>query len=797
LLRRKCDPERLPFETTAELVDFEGELGQERAVGALHFGLGIRREGYHLFVMGPEGSGRHTLARRHIDDKARAEAPPSDWCYVFDFKQPSKPRALRLPTGSANGFRDAMERLVRDLHAAIPAAFETEEYRVQRRALDEELAERQEKAFEDVRQRAAGEDVVVLRTPRGFVFAPGKGGEVIEPQAFEALPEEERRRAGERIEALQEALEQVIRELPKWRRETQQKVRDLNRSVTRAAVGTLIDELRAAHAELPDVVAYLDEVRLDVLDNADQFQSKESEAPMLLGWPVGRGDGSEAVLRRYRVNVLVDNGRSKGAPVVYEDLPTHDELVGRIDHVAQMGTLVTDFTLIKAGALHRANGGYLILDAARLLAQPFSWEALKRALRSREIRTESLGQVLSLVSTLSLQPEPIPLDVKVVLVGERVLFYLLHTYDPEFAKLFKVTVDLSTELEREADTDLVYARMLAGIVRREGLRPFTRDAVARVIERAARICGDAQRLSLQLRPVGDLLREADLWAGSAGRSVVELADVQHAIDEQEHRADRVRQRLHQEVLRGTQLISTTGAAVGQVNGISVVQLPGFGFGHPNRITARVRMGVGKLVDIEREVELGGPVHSKGVLILGGFLAGRYAPGIPLALAATLVFEQSYGGVEGDSASSAELCALLSSLADAPIRQGFAVTGSVNQLGEVQAVGGVNEKIEGFYAICRARGLTGEQGVLIPAANVQHLMLSQDVIQSVAEGRFQIHAVSHVDQGLELLTGLSAGTRDATGAFPHGSLNQRVERRLIEFAEQARAFRTASREDPRL
>ena len=455
--------------------------------------------------------------------------------------------------------------------------------------------------------------------------------------------------------------------------------------------------------------------------------------------------------------------------------------------MAQLGALVTDFNLIKAGALHRANGGYLILDARKVLLQPFAWEELKRALSSEEIRIEVLGQTLSLISTVSLEPESIPLDVKVVLLGERLLYYTLSQLDPDFAELFKVAADFEDQMDRTPENHLLYARMIATMVRQEGLRPFDREAVARVIEQSARLAGDAERLSTHVRSIADLLREADYWAGEAQHSVVTAADVQRAIDAQVYRSDRVRERIQEEIQRGTILIDTQGAAVGQVNGLSVLTLGQFAFGRPSRITALVRLGRGEVIDIEREVALGGPIHSKGVLILSSYLGARYARDQPLSLSASLVFEQSYSGVEGDSASSAELYALLSALADLPIKQSLAVTGSVNQHGQVQAIGGVNEKIEGFFDICRAQGMNGEQGVLIPASNVKHLMLRPDVVEAVAAGHFHVYPVETIDQGIELLTGVPAGEPDETGAFPAGSVNQRVEARLRELAERRLAF----------
>ena len=785
-----CDPGQFGFETTAELEDLGEALGQRRAVEAIKFGIGIRQEGYNLFAMGPEGIGRRSIVRHFLEQQAPAREVPPDWCYVFNFDTPHKPRALQLPPGQAIKFKRSMERLLEDLRVGIPAAVETDEYRARRQEIESAFNERQEQAFGAIGERAKQQGIALLRTPGGFGFAPMREDAVMSPQEFHKLPAPEQKRIEDAIAVLQEELEGVIHEVPKWRREALHKLRELNRGVTQTAVNSLIEELKAETEALPQVRQYLADVQEDVLDHAEFFQQpKEGEQPTLFGIPLPQAETSEQPLRRYAVNVLIGHEDAKGAPIVYEDNPTHDNLTGRIEHIAQMGTLVTDFTLIKAGALHRANGGYLVIDALRLLSQPFAWEALKRALRSREIRTESLGQMLSLVSTVSLEPEPIPLDVKIVLVGQRFLYYLLHAYDPEFGELFKVAVDFEEDMARTPESDLFYARVIATIARREKLRPLARAAVARVIERGSRDAGDADKLSVQMRSLADLLREADYWAGAAGREVVAAEDVQRAIDAQEDRSGRIRARLQEEILRGRLLIDTSGTRSGQVNGLAVVQLGGYSFGVPHRITARARLGSGRVVDIERESELGGPIHSKGVLILSGFVSGRYAASRPLSLAASLVFEQSYGGVEGDSASSAELYALLSALADAPAKQSLAVTGSVNQHGDVQAIGGVNEKIEGFFDLCAARGLNGEQGVLIPEANRRNLMLRHDVVDAVAAGRFHVYAVSTIDQGIEILTGVPAGERDATGQYAPGTINHRVEQRLSDYAERMRSFGT--------
>jgi lon-related putative ATP-dependent protease len=794
-LHQRCDPTQFPFETTAEVEDLMDVLGQTRAVEAVRFGIGIRREGYNLFALGPEGTGKYSLVRQFLERKATEQSPPADWCYIHNFADAHKPHALRLPPGGGVKLRREMERLVEELRTAIPAAFESEHYRTRRQEIEEEFRERQEKGLGEVQRQAQERGIALIRTPMGLAFAPLRGSEVVSPEEFQRLPPQEQERVQADVAMLQERLQKSLSQMPQWERERRDKVKELSREVTMFAVGHLIEELRRAYADVPDVVNYLYAVEQDVIDNVDEFRTPPEAVPApppapvegLPARPPTRLDGGPAFFRRYQVNVLVDHSQANGAPVIYEDHPIVQNLVGRIEYTAQMGTLVTDFNLIKAGALHRANGGYLILEARKVLLQPFAWEELKRALRSQEIRLEALGQMLSLISTVSVEPEPIPLDVKVILLGERLLYYMLYELDPDFGELFKVAADFEEQIDRTVDNHLLYARMIGTLARKEGLQPFDRGAVARVIEQSARIAGDAEKLSTHWRSIADLLREADYWAGEVGHQVVGAADVQRAIDAQIHRADRVRERVQEEIRRGTLLIETQGAKVGQVNGLSVVMLGQFAFGRPSRITARVRLGRGEVVDIEREVALGGPIHSKGVLILSGYLGARYARDRPLSLAASLVFEQSYSGVEGDSASSTELYALLSALADLPIRQSLAVTGSVNQHGQVQAIGGVNEKIEGFFDVCRAQGLTGEQGVLIPASNVKHLMLRHDVVDAVAAGQFHVFPVETVDQGIERLTGIPAGERGEQGEFPSGSVNQRVEASLVALAERRSAF----------
>ena len=795
-LCQKCDPSRFDFETTAELEDLTEIIGQERAVDAIQFGIGMQRQGYNLFALGPSGTGKRTTIRQFLDRKATSEPTPSDWCYVNNFEQPHKPRALQLSPGQGIVLREDMQQLIEELRTAIPAAFESEDYRTRKQEAEEEFKEQQEKVFSEIQKQALERNIGLMRTPAGLAFVPLREKEegdekaekeVIGPDEFQRLPEEERKQIEAEISQLQEQLQATIRQARDWERQAREKIKELNREVAMFAVGHRIDELSKKYAEFPDVADYLNAVRQDIVENVEGFRKTEETPEQIMGIPLPRMFRESPIFRRYQVNVLVDHSQSEGAPVVYEDHPTYLNLIGRIEHVAQMGALLTDFSLIKPGALHRANGGYLILDAREVLVQPYAWEGLKRVLRSQEVRIESLGQALSIVSTVSLEPEAIPLDVKIVMIGERLLYYLLYQLDHDFGELFKVEADFNEQIPRSAPNSLLYARLIATMAHKEELRPFDRGAVAHVIDRSARMAGDAQKFSVHLASVADLLREADYWAEANGHDVVTANAVQQAIDAQIHRADRVRERMQEQIERGTKLIDTTGEHVGQTNGLSVTGMGKFAFGLPSRITARVRVGKGEVVDIEREVELGGPIHSKGVLILSSFLGARYAADHPLSLSASLVFEQSYGGVEGDSASMAELCTLLSALAEVPIKQSWAITGSVNQHGQAQPIGGVNEKIEGFFDVCRTRGLTGEQGVIIPTSNVQHLMLRNDVIEAVAAGQFHVYPVQTVDQAIELLTGLSSGERDEEGNFPEGSVNQLVETRLMDLAQKRRAF----------
>ena len=782
-LCKRVSPDQLTFATTRELPELTDIIGQARASQAVQFGIGMQRNGYNLYVMGPPGMGKHTMVRRFLEEKAATQAPPSDWCYVNNFEHPHKPLALKLPNGTGTRLSHDMEKFIEELSIALPSTFESDEYRSREQAIEDALKEKQEKAFGALAEAATKENIKLFRTPSGFAFAPMKNDEVVGPDEFEKLPPEEQKHIEEVVSALQERLQSIIQQLPAWRKETHQQVKELNREMTKSVVDHLIEDLKNRYQSLPQILTYLDQVEKDIIANVRDFLKGEEGGEGMTG-PAGKSSES---FHRYKVNPLISNGTHQGAPVVYSDNPNYLNLVGRAEHVAQFGTLVTDFTLLKPGALHEASGGYLMIDAHKLLIQPYAWEGLKRALYTNQIRIESLEKMLSLISTVSLEPEPIPLDTKVVLLGDRMLYYLLHEYDPDFGELFKVQADFDETIDRNADNIQLYTQLIATLVRKENMLPFDREAVARIIDYAARHVEDSEKLTTHMRSIADLMHEAEYWARSKQLVEVGASDIRQAIEQQEHRASRLREHIQEEMRREIIFIDTHGEKIGQVNGLSVIGVGNYAFGTPSRITATVHIGEGDVIDIEREVELGGAIHSKGVMILSAFVAARYARKHPLSLSASLVFEQSYGMVDGDSASLAELCTLLSAIAEIPIKQCFAMTGSVNQHGQVQPIGGVNEKIEGFFDLCAARGLDGTQGVLIPASNVTHLMLAERVVEAARNNQFHVWPVSTVDEAIELLTGIEAGAPDTEGEYPAESVNGKVLARLREMAHIRQEF----------
>jgi lon-related putative ATP-dependent protease len=804
LLYSPCDPAQFSFKSTAGLEPLDEFIGQSRAVESVQFAIGMDHDGYNLFAFGPQGTGKSSLVREFLRIKSADQAVPDDWCYIHNFSEPHKPRALRLPPGRGRLLAQDLDQLIEDLLAAIPAIYEGEEYQLRRQTLEDSFKEDQEISISELQEAGADRNVAIIRTPMGLAVAPMKNGEVLKPEVFQKLLKKEREEITSAMEEVQETLQETLAQVPKSEKEHREKIRDLGRRMTEVVVKHLIGDLKLKHNDLPHVISFLEEVRADIVRDARDFLPDEMTEPQGISALFKSDRGAVSPLRRFRVNVIVDNchqtlpGEEQsetadqldrqfsfgGAPIVEEDNPSQPHLIGRIEHLYQMGALVTDFTMIKPGALHAANGGYLVLDARKLLMLPFAWETLKMALNTKKIRYESPADAYGLASTITLDPEPIPLDVKVILLGEPDLYYLLTRYDPEFRKLFKVAADFETEMKRSTENDHYYARLIATMGRDESLRPLDAPAVARVVEFGARLTGDAERLTTHMGSINDIVREADYWAAKRNAKIVRQSDIQKAIDAKTHRSDRIRERLQEQIERDTIVINTSGEKVGEVNGLAIYQLDHFSFGKPSRISCRVHLGKGEVIDIEREVDLGGPLHTKGVLILSSYLSSKYAKDRPLALAANLVFEQSYGGIDGDSASSTELYALISAIAEFPLKQSIAVTGSVDQQGRIQAIGGVNEKIEGFFDICQVRGLTGDQGVMIPAANVKHLMLRHDVVEACDKGQFNVFAVETIDQGLEILTGEIAGDLDEKGEYPLGSINRAVSLRLATATKRA-------------
>lgn len=786
LLYRCADASALNFQTTADLQPLDGPVGQQRALGALRLGARLSRPGFNLFVTGSVGSRMQKTVDGLLRGSQWDRPRPDDWVYVNNFDDSRKPIAIRLPAGRATELRGAMAEVIDDLKVALPALFESEDYQARRTAIDQKFQSKQGDAFSSLGDKAAAANMTIVRTPMGFMIAPVRDGKLVPPDEFNTWPEAEQTAAQDTIAALQNELEQIVRHIPAWEKEHREEIQALDRQTALVAIDQGINEAKGRFPDIVAVMKYLDSVRADLIENTALFLTKpQGELGALFGAALGK------TTDRYHVNVLVSQDATRESiPIVEELHPTLGNLIGSIEYVSQHGFLVTDFRLIKAGALHRANGGFLLLDARHLLSEPFSWQALKRLLRQQEIRIEDVTRFVGLTSSVSLEPDPIPLDLKVIIFGDRLLYYLLSTYDPEMGEFFKVLADFEDDVDRTPESEATHAQLIASLLAQERLKPMDRQGVALVLEHSSRLADDSGKLTLLTDRLKDLLAEADFWANEARHDVTQRSDVQRALDESVTRMSRLRDRTRDAILRNIALVDTTGAEIGQINGLSVLELSGFRFGRPTRITCRVRPGSGKVVDIEREVELGGPIHSKGVLILTGFLAGRYALDAPMSLFASLVFEQSYGGVEGDSASSAELYALMSALADLPLRQDLAVTGSVNQNGEIQAIGGVNEKVEGFFDICRARGLTGKQGVLIPKSNVQHLMLRADVISACNEGQFSVYPIVTIDEGIALLTGRAAGLRNSEGAYPADSVNGLIESRLRSFARTQELARKA-------
>jgi lon-related putative ATP-dependent protease len=777
-LANRCDPDELGFETTADVEPLTEVVGQERAIEAIRFALDVDGDGYNLYVAGPPGTGRNTVVRSHAEKMAAMRPVPPDICYVHNFKERAKPVALTLPAGQGRRLAAAMDRFIEVVLQEMPRAFESERYEQMRAKILIEVQQKKEALFQQLQKVARDMGFSIEMTPTGIVTIPVVEGRPVSREAYELLPEEMRRSIQQRAEALQLEIGQALRKARQLDSEALEAIRKLDQDVALSVVAAPVEELKGAYREHPKVLQFLDAVQQDIVENLDDFRPQPGEA---------RGPDRLERLNRFKVNVLVDNSSLSGAPVVVEHNPTYYNLFGRVDYRAIMGALVTDHTLIRAGAVHRANGGYLIVQAKDLFLNFMAWEGLKRTLRSGQLRIENLAEQFSPYPGVTLQPEPVPISVKVIMVGPMSLYPLLYALEDDFRKYFKVKADFAWEMSRDTDQVRWYASFVASRQRELELKPFHKTAVARIVDHGSRMLEHNRKLSTRFSEIADLVTEANYWATKDGSDLVLGQHVQKAIEARTYRSNLLEEKIQELIRDNTIMIRSEGSVVGQVNGLSILDLGDYYFGRPSRISARTYVGSEGIVNIEREIEMSGRIHSKGVMILSNFLSARYGQDFPISLSASITFEQTYDEVEGDSASSAELYALLSSLAEVPIRQNLAVTGAVDQYGEIQPVGGVTRKIEGFFDICRQRGLTGDHGVIIPRRNVANLMLREDVVEAVRQGKFHIYAVDHVDQGIELLTGMPAGERLSDGTWPQGTINYLVEKKLRDYASRMKEF----------
>ena len=772
-LTRPCDPTQFRFASTDELEPFLGVLGQERAVEALQFGVAMPRPGYNLFVMGEPGTGRFSFVQRYLKAEAKRLQAPADWVYVNNFDEPREPRVLELPAGTAAAFIADLEALIDNLLATFPAVFEQPSYQQKKSAIDRAFNQRYDQALDIIEKLALERGIALYRDSANVAFTPMKDGKALDEAEFALLPEAERERFHSDISHLEERLNEELSSLPQWKRESSNRLRQLNEETITLALQPLLAPLSQKYVENAGVGAYLQAMQVNLLRTVLETLVDENRTDVQK-----RNDLQEL----YAPGLVVAQPLDGGAPVVFEPHPTYDNLFGRIEYNTDQGALYTSYRQLRPGALHRANGGYLIVEAEKLLGEPFVWDGLKRALQSRKLKMESPLAELGRLATVTLTPEVIPLHVKVVIIGSRQVYYALQDLDPDFQELFRVLVDFDEEIPLADDSLEQFAQLIKTRTSEEGLAPLTAAAVARLATYSARLAEHQGRLTARIGDLFQLLSEADFLRQLAGDNLTDAAHLERALQAKERRTGRVSARLLDDMLAGIILIDTDGAAIGRCNGLTVLEVGDSAFGLPARISATVYPGGSGIVDIEREVNLGQPIHSKGVMILTGYLGSRYAQEFPLEISASIALEQSYGYVDGDSASLGEVCALISALSRTPLKQGFAITGSINQFGEVQAVGGVNEKIEGFFRLCEARGLSGEQGAIIPYANISNLMLDERVLQAVREGRFNVYAVRHVDEALSLLVGEPAGAPDEQGEFPAGSVNARVLERLREIAE---------------
>ncbi len=777
-----CDPSQFKFESTAELKPLEEVIGQDRAVAAIDFGVEIKHYGYNIFALGPVGAGKTSTIREAVEKRARQMPVPDDWCYVFNFSNPDEPKSLRLPAGMGKLLKKSMEKMIASLKQEIPSKVSSKEYLQSKNDIIEESRKQQNKILRDFDEKIKKQGFSLVKSDTGLALTPFQNNEALSPEQFQKLSVEEKEAIEQKGAELQRQLNDELQNVQHLEQNINSQVTEFHRNVIKRILDGPFKSILSQFQDQPKVENYLRDVEHDLLEHSEHFiRSENADAEEK---PVQQfSDPNEFSFTRYTVNLIVDNSNTVGAPVILETNPTYFNLIGRIERISQMGILVTNFNLIKAGALHRANGGFLIIEAIQLFQSALVWQALKRALKSKSIVIAEPGEESTYISIKSLEPEPIPLDVKIVLIGNYRIYYALLNGDEEFRKLFKVKADFNTDMPRNRKNVLNYARFISNRCEAEGLMHLNPGAVSCVVEYGVQLTSDQTKLSTRFADIYDLLIEANYWAVKNKRKLISREDVKAAIRAKNFRLNKYEVQVRKIIDEQTIAIHTLEKKVGQVNGLAVINIGDYVFGRPTRISARTYPGHNGVIAIDHEAKMSGPIHNKGVLIFSGYLNGNFGSKNQLSLSASITFEQSYEAIDGDSASSTELYVLLSSLANIPIKQGIAVTGSVNQLGEIQAIGGVSKKIEGFFEICNSQGLTGEQGVIIPRANVKNLVCNDRVVEAVKSGKFHIYVVSTVEQGIEILTGVRAGRRTKNGEFPRGTVFRAVEDRLREMAEQ--------------
>ena len=773
-LAELCDEGLFQFSTTRELPPLEGIIGQERAVKAMTFGLNVRNKGYNIYMSGAAGTGKTSYARTLISSLAAKEQVPDDWCYVYDFNKPEEPKALNLPAGIGSRFVKDMERFIEDCRNNISKSLQSEDFEKQRSAIVEHYQIESGHILKTLEQYSMSHGFTLRKTGKGVVTVPLIDGQPIDLPKFEQLDPEEKKKIEEKSRMVKQEIEDTMRRIQQLEAEAQDQVSRLEKDIALSVLKPSIENIKSGYKDFTKVLSHLEEVREDIIQNLDKFSGKEEKgSPVSL--PFLKSD-TESFFSRYKINLIVDNMELKGAPVVFEANPTYYNVFGKIEGKAQLGAVTTDFTMIKGGAIHRANGGYLVIQAADLLKDYWAWDALKRTMENGEARIENIGEDYRTVPITMMKPEPIPIKTKIIMIGSPYIYQLLYSHDEGFRKLFKIRADFDIVMARNSANIKKYATFICNLCSKEGLAHFSPEAVARVVDYSSRIAGDKKKLSTRFNEIVEVLYESSAWSQISGSSTVEGNHVEKAIKEKIFRSNQPEERLQEMMERGDILVDTEGEVIGQINGLSVYGTGDYSFGRPSRITAQVYLGKEGVINIEREAKLSGSIHDKGVLILSGFLGGKYAKDKPLTLSASLAFEQSYGGIDGDSASCAELVALLSSISGVPIKQNLAITGSVNQKGQIQPIGGVNQKIEGFFKICKTNGLDGSHGVVIPIQNIDNLMLDSEVIDSVRQGKFNVYAIETVDEAIELMTG-----------FPADEIHNRVEARLKKISEEARKY----------